>query len=203
MYTNEEMECKIDEHPDEYDFLGQSIDTGFRVAKFSTPDKMFMCLETAYLLCKCLKNNRDQNNNSSNIGYAFEIGYSGKEVLKGVLNSKPYPLFYIHTNTDPIQNKLDSSEAKLIGSNRFIDLCDAINFMEDFFEKEKISKPLIDGPNSKEYEEFRTKWLQIYQNQSNDNKQRINEEYFTQFSESEKEQFMEMLKRLENIKVDK
>lgn len=71
----------------EYDYLGPSIDTGFRISKFSTIRKMVVSIDLALLLT-C----------STDTGLVFY--FDGVESLKGVLNEKPYPIVWVECDED-------------------------------------------------------------------------------------------------------
>jgi len=66
-----------------FDFLGSSIDIGFRLSRFASPRKFIFSVELAYVL--------------SAPGKLIENGfrYHGKEILKGVLANRPYPIFWL------------------------------------------------------------------------------------------------------------
>lgn len=70
------------------DFIGPSMDTGFRVASRSTPRKFMISAELALLIA----------NVNDPMGHdEIDIHFDGSEILKGVLGGNPYPLFWIDT----------------------------------------------------------------------------------------------------------
>ena len=80
------------------DFIGPSIDTGFRLGAFASPRKLIISLELAHLLAT------EQAHAESNGGWhsrgpsaikKFSFRYDGKHQLKGVLAGSPYPVFWI------------------------------------------------------------------------------------------------------------
>lgn len=79
---------------EDLDFIGPSIDTGFRLTKFSTTSRLYISVELAYILSLEAKH----------IEYNFPIiknlYYDGEECLKGVLNNKPYPKIFIYVEED-------------------------------------------------------------------------------------------------------
>lgn len=84
------------------DFLGTSIDTGFRIASNSTPEKLCISVELALLLC---------STQSSSVGESILIQYDGVQTFKGVLAGRSYPVFWVGVNTN---NKLAALERKLL-----------------------------------------------------------------------------------------
>lgn len=70
------------------DYIGPSIDIGFRVANFSTSRKFVLSIGIPYLLSMTIKS---QNGLISD----FPIYYSGAHHLKGVLGGVNYPIFWI------------------------------------------------------------------------------------------------------------
>lgn len=61
------------------DFIGPSIDTGFRLSKYATTEKCVLSVEIALLLASC--------------GEA--IYFDGFHEMKGVLDNTPYPIFWL------------------------------------------------------------------------------------------------------------
>lgn len=159
MYGDEETENEIDKKPDEYDFLGPSIDAGFRVAKFSTPAKMFLSLEVSYLLL-----NIANDYNKKNKQCDFLIGYHGKEIMKGVIDERPYPLFFIHTETNEEEVELSTKENKVLKRDDKINHDEALEFLKLFLKKEKIATPDLHGENVENYQNFCRKWRSEYNN---------------------------------------
>lgn len=62
------------------DYIGPSIDTGFRIAKMATPSKLVVSVDLALLLLQ----GQD----------ALDLHFEGTENLKGVLGGKPYPILW-------------------------------------------------------------------------------------------------------------
>lgn len=68
------------------DYLGPSIDNGFRLSKHATPRKFMLSVETAYLLLASARSGRVQRP---------EVFLERGEELKGVLDGRPYPKLWI------------------------------------------------------------------------------------------------------------
>lgn len=74
------------------DFIGPSVDTGFRLAQIATPRKFPISVELALLLSKVMP----PTEMNGYLSFFFE----GKRELKGVMGGKPYPVFWIDTMGD-------------------------------------------------------------------------------------------------------
>ncbi|OHD56544.1 MAG: hypothetical protein A2014_04430 [Spirochaetes bacterium GWF1_49_6] len=83
------------------DYIGPSIDAGFRLTKFADPNKIVLSIELAYIVAKQFPED-------------FKIFYSGNEILKGILKERPYPIFFLSTpdKTEEIRNKLIGAGSK-------------------------------------------------------------------------------------------
>lgn len=81
-----------------YDYLGASIDLGFRLSKFSTPYRICISADLAALLI------------GAN-GIPFEYGYEGRRDLKGILEKIGYPIIWINTGS----SELYDLEKKTLG----------------------------------------------------------------------------------------
>ena len=77
------------------DFIGPSIDTGFRVVSKSDSRYLTMSLEVAWAYSRGAKDISDRSE-----AYDHKIQYRGRFELKGVWNGKPYPLFAIDRRSD-------------------------------------------------------------------------------------------------------
>lgn len=69
------------------DFVGPSIDTGFRVLKFAARGYFVLTVEVAHLLFKHYNDDKDKRDR--------EAYLLGTHSLKGVWGSRPYPVFAI------------------------------------------------------------------------------------------------------------
>ncbi|AWK88494.1 hypothetical protein [Azospirillum thermophilum] len=116
------------------DYIGPSIDTGFRVASKATPRKFTLSLETAFIL-SLPQMQRDMND--------IVFRYDGRETLKGVLGGKPYPIFWIDTQMDDELTRLeDSLEGR---SEKGLPKDHVKEFCEEFFARHKSNmiRPFI------------------------------------------------------------
>lgn len=72
------------------DFIGPSMDTGFRLATLSSPREFVVSVDVAYFLATSHLPPKSEIEMPS-------IFFNGTSVLKGVLGGKPYPVFWIDT----------------------------------------------------------------------------------------------------------
>jgi hypothetical protein len=69
------------------DFIGTSIDTGFRIATRATPRRMIASIETVLMIASEPIPNKKFG--------PLAIHFDGYDTFKGVLGGKPYPIFWI------------------------------------------------------------------------------------------------------------
>ena len=67
------------------DFAGPSIDTGFRLTAWSTPQRLTLSVDLAFLLT---------NSGTRGIG-PLRLHLSGRQTLKGVVGDEPYPRLWV------------------------------------------------------------------------------------------------------------
>lgn len=87
------------------DFIGPSIDTGFRLASRSAPRRFVISIDIAYFLATA----HLPASGSIDVPPIF---YEGKSELKGVLGGKPYPIFWIDSMAG---NRFAEAEDRLLG----------------------------------------------------------------------------------------
>jgi len=80
---------------EQIDYIGPSIDTGFRISKLSTNRKFTISVELALALLTCFEDNNSCK--YSNYENKFIFYYDGEKKLKGVLGGKPYPIIWLDT----------------------------------------------------------------------------------------------------------
>jgi len=117
------------------DFIGPSIDTGFRIADHATPRRITLSVEAAFLLA-CVARDR-----SDDQGLTF--GYDGRRELKGVIGGKPYPVFWIDMLADDPVLKIEDKFSGISKptADQVFDFCDKF-----IFENHKqILRPFIPG----------------------------------------------------------
>lgn len=91
------------------DYIGPSIDTGFRLGAAATPRQLAVSVELAHILSfeEC------QPRTKYMIGPAqippLQFRYDGKQPLKGVLNGASYPQLWIDTDPNGALNKAEDA----------------------------------------------------------------------------------------------
>jgi hypothetical protein len=74
------------------DFIGPSIDTGFRLASLSTRRKMVVSVDLAYMIACEIEWWRQRDLADY---FSLEFRYDGRHAFKGVMGGKLYPIFWI------------------------------------------------------------------------------------------------------------
>ncbi len=67
------------------DFVGPSIDTGFRLTAWAKPQRFIISVDLAFLLTSSYTAMTDP----------LPLHFSGREALKGVIDNEPYPMIWI------------------------------------------------------------------------------------------------------------
>lgn len=90
------------------DFVGPSMDTGFRLTSWATPRRMIVSVDLAFLLTGAY---------SRGVG-PLRLHFSGKDKLKGVIDDQPYPTIWIPVGEERDRLALDSQRADGICTDR-------------------------------------------------------------------------------------
>ncbi|MCW6508000.1 hypothetical protein [Lichenifustis flavocetrariae] len=156
-YIDEEFETQADNSPGDFDFLGKDIDSGFRVAQYAAADRFAVSAELGLLLCEATKLRMFQD----------KLVFHGREPLKGVISSRPYPIISVDTERSTKRRDVKDHERALTGqaaSNPTL----LRTFLTAFLEDEKMDAPVLphagDGidasrvPSS--YKEFANSWAE-------------------------------------------
>lgn len=116
------------------DYIGPSIDTGFRLGGFSSSRKMAISLDVAYLI--------SMTNFDGEIA-RIDIHYDGSQSLKGVLGGAPYPLFWISmSGKNSLADKEDQLRSRISSNKENLkEYCDA--FYQEY--ESFIFRPFIQG----------------------------------------------------------
>lgn len=75
---------------EEIDYIGPSIDIGFRLSRLADSRRMVISVELAYMISVSANTTEDK----------LPIYFNGREHLKGVLNNREYPVFWVHMSDD-------------------------------------------------------------------------------------------------------
>ncbi|MDB2439730.1 hypothetical protein N9W89_13535 [Hellea sp.] len=125
------------------DYIGPSVDTGFRISSFADTRRFPVSLEIAYFLSKIAYDDAVK----SELGLHFH----GLESMKGVLGGAPYPIFWIDT-TSP-DDALIKAQDKLMPSSTASDILNVREYIELFFRDEKnmLFLPFIHKCNDEQF----------------------------------------------------
>lgn len=136
------------------DFVGPSIDTGFRISTKATPRKLVLSIELVYLLADycCIKpkttTNKSPKHNSLE-AFAKQLisalCFDGRESFKGVMGGVPYPIFWIDQDQiDPESSEFNRYEQSL-QNNKSLSQDEVKGYCNSFIEKfsRYINKPYI------------------------------------------------------------
>jgi len=126
------------------DFIGKSIDIGFRLSKYATIGKMVISVDLAIIMMR--DNYLTMRRND------LILHFDNREILKGVLNDMPYPIIWIN-----MHHPLTEIEADLSGK-KHQDSLTIMQYLVDFIEATngQIHYPYI--PGTPENEPFSDKW---------------------------------------------
>ena len=81
----------------ELDFLGPDVDAGFRIAKYSVPNKLTLCAKLTYILLNEREiYDKDINNNIYIVSY---------KKLKGIWENRYYPIIWYFEKPNKPNNK--------------------------------------------------------------------------------------------------
>jgi hypothetical protein len=93
------------------DYIGPSIDLGFRLREHATPRRLILSADLAWLLCHAHASFTDKERNKCALLGIPHVGYDGRHGLKGILGGQPYPLMWIEADPD---NDIDVAEDALL-----------------------------------------------------------------------------------------
>lgn len=105
------------------DYIGPSMDIGFRLKDFASPGRIAVSVELAYLIASVPE--------SELIVFPIELHLADAHPLKGVIEDKPYPAFWIDC-TSGSGDELAKLEKPL---RIAVDLDDVLAFCKAFIEK--------------------------------------------------------------------
>ncbi|MGD7108464.1 hypothetical protein, partial [Ralstonia pseudosolanacearum] len=119
------------------DFIGPSMDTGFRVASVASPRRFVLSADLAFMLAHAAGNLP-----STWPVEHLQFYYEGRKDLKGVTNGTPYPVFWVNAvEPDALMEIEDKIEKRDPTEHSQVK-----TFCERFLEKNKdthVMKPFI------------------------------------------------------------
>lgn len=93
------------------DYIGPSVDLGFRLRDHATPRRMVVSVDLVWLLCHAHDRCFDDERSSCAYLHIPNVGYDGRHGLRGILGGEPYPLMWIEADST---NALDNAEDTLL-----------------------------------------------------------------------------------------
>ncbi len=89
------------------DYVGPSVDLGFRLREHATPRRLVLSADLVWLLCHTHDRCKVQERRKCRFLSIPHVGYDGRRGLKGILGGHPYPLMWIEADPD---NLIDQAE---------------------------------------------------------------------------------------------
>jgi hypothetical protein len=136
-WRNDQLMQAYEKNPRDYtrDFIGPSIDVGFRLGASASPRLLVLSVELAHLLSgeEC-RGDEVYRSGPYEIP-RFNFRYEGRQLLKGVMNGTPYPLICIDTSPS---KPIHQAEDELLG--RIRPSCQDIHAFTSAFVSEQPNK---------------------------------------------------------------
>jgi len=93
------------------DYVGPSVDLGFRLREHATPRRLVVSADLVWLLCRTHDSCSDRERRRCRFLAIPHVGYDGRHGLKGILGGQPYPLLWIEADPD---NGIDRAEDAIL-----------------------------------------------------------------------------------------
>ncbi|QNT78290.1 hypothetical protein [Entomobacter blattae] len=154
LFLSEEDEIIADNKPHLFDFVGKHMDEGFRISRFSAPEKFVMSLDFCNLL--------SATSGELAIKFKKDLFFHSRQPLKGIYEGIEYPLFYINTMSDESQKKLEESLKENFGIQS-INGSKLSIFIIDFLKKCEATN-LSFKNNPEYYEKYKSEYNKIIDN---------------------------------------
>lgn len=129
---DEDFELSADQKPNDFDFLGKEIDSGFRSAKNAASDRLTASIELAWLLAEAAH---------AEI-FPARFSYHGRQILKGVISDRPYPIVTIDAERSILRKEVRKRE-RAVSRDTEAEPMHLRDFLKSFMEDEKIDFPLL------------------------------------------------------------
>lgn len=127
------------------DFLGPSVDLGFRLAAMADDRRIPISADIAHFL-------RYAKANSSDVGRKATIFVDPPQVLKGIQAGRGYPILWL----DRLDGK-ETNEDKLLGRSRNSDINDVLrDYLAEKFQAKSVglTRPFIEGDKSADFSQI-------------------------------------------------
>ena len=149
--------------PSEEDYIGPSIDTGFRLGKLAGPSRFMLSVELAYLL------SRMPADEVGDLAFYYDNGVE----LKGVLGGRPYPQIWTQLH---LESSLEKAEQVLKPLAKPVPRDALHTFTKHFIESlgPPLFFPFIEGDSlfnvtspgyEMDYKRINEMWLKLYEDQ--------------------------------------
>lgn len=140
--TNTEIRIAAGEHGSApfLDFIGPSMDLGFRIAKYTTVRQFVISADLALMLL-------DASDHLETDRKLFQLHLHGLEPLKGVIDNEPYPIFWID-----MRDGAPLLEETLLGVRRDFRADDIKEYLRSFIDgTPKLRRPFIENDQLARY----------------------------------------------------
>lgn len=192
---SEEIELDADQNPQNFEFLGSGIDSGFRIAKHSSPSFFTISPALAYILCMPPHNHETVGKLGS-----FPIRFKGTDSHKGLVNGEAFPVIGIDTERDPNRSSLNKRLFDLV-ERKEVDQTKLKTYLSEFASFHSVSSPelkLVDSEDEIEEPDFYNKnflpsWEKEYEKMVVDQKnikESANSDDGSDTSDEEKEELL-------------
>lgn len=114
------------------DYIGPSMDTGFRIAKAASRQRMPLTVELAMVLAAAENETRN---------YPFCFGYDGREDLKGVLAGEAYPIIWLDIEENVKRRASNRREAAMLQTQPEVSSEVVFEFCESFIDASDWLEP--------------------------------------------------------------
>lgn len=131
------------------DYIGPSIDLGFRLCQRATPRRMMVSADLAWLVCHVYRQVGNAGADKCPSLEKPKIGFDGRVALKGLLGGEAYPLFWIEAVAG---SRMDNVEDRLLKRPAHVEHDDVRKFCKEFLDQSGPlrTKPYIDGYTASE-----------------------------------------------------
>lgn len=153
------------------DFIGPSLDIGFRLGSLATTRRMICSIELAWQICKALEDKnvrsvRDLAENCKDNASVFHI--SERQILKGVLDGISYPVIWIdigeHKEFNSVEDKVFANAPRLTEETAkycqaFVESCNMDYLSLPFIVNDHHSEPK--DSYIQKYKKLLSKWEKV------------------------------------------
>lgn len=117
--------ARTSKQPAIQDFIGPSMDAGFRLAKAASRRRLPLSVELALILASAEASNRS---------YPLIFGYDGREEFKGVLGGETYPVVWLDIEDDVKLRETNRREAAMLQCQPEVPAETVVDFCKSYIE---------------------------------------------------------------------